>query len=202
VGKRGRDEPEVELLFEGDLNARPVTPLDTEALEDNGEAAPNFHSVGADPLAKAVSSVADSLAAARTARSEAAAIGMANQSSRFSDLLPERTAQVVQATRAPARHVIQVLRARVDGEPFNDTLWLTGSTDTGRNDVGIFEGSLAMRWPSTRRRIELRVYPTSSGNLTVLELLPKRIWMPQTRRYLAAGIPAISAMTRELSGPA
>ena len=103
----------------------------------------------------------------------------------------KRIAQVVQATPVDATLVVELIRSNAA----RATLLALDADDpaVGRGDV-VFPGRLRMRG-RTRRRVELRVYPTASGNLTVLELLPRRSWMPQTRRYLRAGVPAITELS-------
>ena len=177
-------------------NQDAAAPAGSAANQDVAEAVPTFHDVGGDRLGAALGTVADSVAQARDRKAEAAVLAMAGPGSRFADLLPDRTAQVVQATPLGTSDVITMLEA---GGSVSPTLTgLTKRAGSASERVAVFDGVLHLSRPSTRRRVELRIYPTASGNLTVLELLPRRVWMPQTKRYLAAGVPAITELTDDL----
>lgn len=208
----GEPAPPVEIVIERQLDhgsrakvdagatdltdASDAAPVAGAANEETAAPAPTFHDVGVDRLGAALGTVADSVAQARDRKAEAAVLAMAGPGNRFADLLPDRTAQVVQATPLPTGDVITMLEA---GGSVSPTLTgLTKRAGSASERVAVFDGLLQLSRPSTRRRVELRIYPTASGNLTVLELLPRRVWMPQTRRYLAAGVPAITELTDHL----
>lgn len=193
------DPPEVELLFEGDVDepARvPVVRRDPEASPTlRGSSAPeaaepSFHTVGADPLGAIAETLSDTLEELRQQRAATRTSDAGGTTPRHDDVV-DGVAQVVQATSIPLERVLAYL-ASVDEVA---GLRLSAPHPTVLEGMAVYSGVLRLQRPPTRRRIELRVYPTSSGNLTVLELLPQRNWMPQTKRYLQAGVPAITALT-------
>lgn len=107
---------------------------------------------------------------------------------------PDRHAQVVQATKVEPGRVGQHVSDRVG--LVHNQLRIDSTARTAR---GQFEadGQLYLglaRW----REVTLRIYPTPSANLTVIEMLPRRAWMPQTARYLAAGVPAVAELIRQI----
>jgi hypothetical protein len=107
---------------------------------------------------------------------------------------PDRSAQVVQATQVGPQEVGEFLRARV-GEPHDQ---LRIESVVGRTPSQ-FEAKAQLHVrPSGWRGVTLTIYPTPSANLTVIEMLPRRAWMPQTTRYLAAGVPAITELTDQI----
>ncbi|MFN3218001.1 MAG: hypothetical protein ACE367_16015 [Acidimicrobiales bacterium] len=145
------------------------------------------HVVGHDRLADVVATFGSTLESIRASQGRAPRHNLPTGSGTNQ----KRIAQVVQATPIDATRVVELIRSNAARIP----LLALDADDpaVGRGDV-VFPGRLRMPG-GTRRRVELRVYPTTSGNLTVLELLPRRSWMPQTRRYLRAGVPAITALS-------
>lgn len=203
AGSDDPEPPEIDMVFEGDVTEPVHVPIaavpgDPGAPDTDVKAPePEFHTVGRDPLGQVAGAMSDTVAHLRAQRleSRAAAIGTGRGSNH--DHAIERMAQVVQATPVDIDVVLGLL---TDGTVRSATnLRLTGEPGV-RNGVVLFDGYLRLRRPPTRRRIELRVYPTASGNLTVLELLPRRDWMPQTKRYLRSGVPAITDLTDRIEG--
>lgn len=195
AGKADGEPPEIQIVFEGDSDAPPT------AAASDIEAAPppSFHAVGSDPLGAVAASVADTVAEIRRHREEVRATEQATNQAARHDLAMERLAQVVQATSVPLEAVLLLLRTSV---PRAEHLELTDREPDVRDGVAVFNARLKQRRPPMARRVELRVYPTTSGNLTVLELLPTRAWWGQTRRYLEAGVPAITDLTDRLEAAA
>lgn len=187
------DPPEVELVFEADFG--PV-PDDAEIVAvpitgPDGEQLPEWsgHLVGHDRLADVVEGVSATLEQMRDHRREARArnTGAARETS----LLPERVAQVVQGTQVDLGSVLALLASGLA----TPALELDESPPDTERGMAVYEGRLRMPGPLPRRRVVLRVYPTASANLTVLELLPRHPWVRQTRTYLRAGVPAITDLT-------
>lgn len=106
---------------------------------------------------------------------------------------PDRSAQVVQATNVTPQEAAAFLGSISE---FKDQLRVVSVTERGPNEFEV-RAQLRMR-PTGWRAVKLRIYPTPSGNLSVIEMLPQRSWMPQTERYLAAGVPAITALTDQM----
>ena len=182
-------DAEVELVFEGDADAVVDVPIVGRAWlddhPDHGEATSQV--VGADRLAQVVTVVADTVEQVREQRrTERMAAGSGGTT-----LFPERQARVIQATQVRFADVLAVLAQGVA----TPGLRLDSTVPTAQHGIAVFTGRLRMRSGPVARRVELRVYPTQSSNLTVLELQPQRTWMPQTRRYLRAGVPAITDLT-------
>lgn len=113
-----------------------------------------------------------------------------------------RTAHVVQATRVGVDVVVAMLTAALGADVAGNpgALRLEGSTTRENGDTE-FVGRLRMS-RHTWRRVRILAYSTPSENLTVLEMLPARSWVRQTRRYLRAGVPAMTALTDELEAAA
>lgn len=112
-------------------------------------------------------------------------------------LLPKRKAQVVQGTQLPLDQVLNLLTSP-DFFPRRSAFRLRPESLHDTDGEQVLTGTMRMALGPLRRQIQLRLYPTPSGNLTVLELLPKRRWMPQTRRFLRAGVPTITKLTDKL----
>ena len=178
----------VEIVFERDLSDRFGGSADTDS---------NAHTVGRDPFGEAIASVAESVEQHRTQRAQASS--QYRGSSALTNLISQRVAQVVQATKVPFPDVLQLIQTEVRAAK---QLRILEHTAGDPNKPDTFDGYLRLRRPPTRRRIELRVYPSASGNLTVLELLPRRAWMPQTKRYLESGVPAITDLTDRIEAAA
>ena len=155
------------------------------------------HTAGRDPIGDAIGSVAESVEQHRAQRAQAAA--QYRGSSALANLISQRVAQVVQATKVEFPEVLELIQTEVRTAT---QLRILDHTPGSADKPDIFDGYLRLRRPPTRRRIELRVYPSASGNLTVLELLPRRGWMPQTKRYLQAGVPAITDLTDRIEAAA
>ncbi len=147
--------------------------------------------MGSDRLAQVVTIVSDTVDQIREQRREEQ---MAAGTGGSATLFPERQAHVIQATQVPFPDVLALLAQGLA----TPRLRLDGTTPVADDGIAVFTGRLRMRIVPVRRRIELRVYPTQSSNLTVLELQPLRTWMPQTRRYLGTGVPTITDLTDRL----
>ena len=107
---------------------------------------------------------------------------------------PDRTAQVVQVTNRRPAAVGELLIARI-GETHGRLRIL----DVVVRSPTQFSAEAQLRLRGTGwSGVTLTVFPTPSTNLTVIEMMPRRAWMPQTKRYLAAGIPAITDLRAEL----
>lgn len=104
---------------------------------------------------------------------------------------PDRNAQVVQATRVTPHEAAGFLRSA--SSQLDDRLRVDSVTERSQGQFEI-QARLHVRRTGWRK-VMLRIYPTPSGNLSVIEMLPRRAWMPQTERYLAAGVPAITSLT-------
>jgi hypothetical protein len=179
----------------GEFEARTDDALDDDIVHGQAIIGPGADAYAGDPgtvvghdrLADVVTTFGATLDAIRASQGRAPRHNMPTGSGTNQ----KRIAQVVQATPVEATRVIELIRSNAAQVP----LLALAADDpaVGRGDV-VFPGRLRMPG-GTRRRVELRIYPTASGNLTVLELLPRRSWMPQTRRYLRAGVPAITALS-------
>lgn len=107
---------------------------------------------------------------------------------------PDRTAQVVQVTSRGPAAVGELLTARI-----GQTHGRLRILDVVMRSPRQFSAEARLRVRGTGwRSVTLTVYPTPSSNLTVIEMMPRRAWMPQTKRYLAAGVPAITAFREDL----
>lgn len=191
AGRDRRPDPEVEILFEGDADRIVDVPILGDGWGDDAETVGSGpHVVGRDRLGDVVASVNETVAEMREQQLEAQQSGATTRTTIF----PERTAQVVQATKVPLGDVLALLAQGLQGPGLS----LTPEVADIEHGIAVVRGRLRMRVVPLPRTVELRVYPTASANLTVLELLPLRRWMPQTRRYLAAGVPAITALTNRL----
>ncbi|MEM7287090.1 MAG: hypothetical protein AAF480_12120 [Actinomycetota bacterium] len=179
--------PEVEVLFEGDADHVVDVPILGDAWHAEETTGDPSHVVGTDRLGHVVSVVSDTVEAIREQRREEQMAAGGTSTTMF----PERQAQVIQATKVPFVDVIALLAQGLTapGLALDDTV---PRADEG---IAIFPGRLRMKILPLPRVVELRVYPTASSNLTVLELQPRRKWMPQTRRYLSAGVPRITELT-------
>lgn len=178
-------QPQIKIVFEGEAeSARPdfFTP-------DDHTPDPTTHVVGNDRLATLVGAVSDTVDELRAQR---LADAMAGSGRSLHSLFPERVAQVIQATKVPLDLVLALLS---DGIAGTTSLRLDDASPTVKDGIASFSGKLRIPGPIRSRPVDLRVYPTASANLTVLELLPRRRWIPQTERYLRAGVPAISGLT-------
>lgn len=181
-----------------DATPRPEEPTarygaPTPRFDDETVARPG-HIVGHDRLADVVTTFGSTLESLRASQGRAPRHNLPTGSGTNQ----KRIAQVVQATPIDAGRVVELIRADAACVPL--LVLDTGQPAVGRGDV-VFPGRLRMPG-GTRRRVDLRIYPTASGNLTVLELLPRRSWMPQTRRYLRAGVPAITALSDAIEAAA
>ena len=190
--------PEVEVLFEGDADQIVDVPILGDAWKQESDEPEPSHVVGNDRLGHVVSVVSDTVEAMREQRREEQMAAGGTSTTMF----PERQAQVIQATQVPLADVLALLAQGLTtpGLELDDTV---PRTDDG---IAVFPGRLRMKILPLPRSVELRVYPTASSNLTVLELQPERKWMPQTRRYLSAGVPRITELTDRIeraaaSGP-
>lgn len=182
------DEPEVEFLFEGDADAIVDVPILGDGWADEQQDDASSHVVGSDRLAQVVTVVSDTVDQIREQRREEQ---MSAGTGGGATLFPERQAHVIQATQISFPDVLALLAQGLA----TPRLRLDSTTPTADEGIAVFTGHLRMRVVPVPRRIELRVYPTQSSNLTVLELQPQRTWMPRTRRYLRTGIPAITDLT-------
>lgn len=195
------EDPEViEILFEGDANQRPRDFGWSNDPDSELEPHPT-RVVGNDRLAALVFAVSDNVAELR-AQQRAETSGGGATGSAMATVFPEKTAQVVQATQTPLDLVLALLAGGVVDESSKRLTLDDAVTPTIADGVASFAGRLRLRRPPGRRLVDLRVYPTASHNLTVLELLPKRPWMAQTDRYLAAGVPAITELTDAIEAAA
>lgn len=107
---------------------------------------------------------------------------------------PDRASRVVQATTVNPNEVVAFLTGRIG--QVNPRLRITAVEERTRNQVSA-NAQLRVRGTGWWG-VELTIYPTPSANLTVIEMMPRRAWMPQTRRYLAAGVPAITGLRADL----
>ncbi len=120
-------------------------------------------------------------------------------------------AQIVQATRLSPTIVVNHLnRGTSTGRLFRrlaitrgtatvrvaDGDRASGTPNAGRNEVA-FEGHLWAVFPPVRR-VVVRVYPSASNNLTIIEVLPTRLWTGSTRWFIRAGVHAVTALTDEI----
>ncbi len=193
------DEPDsepIEILFEGDATAN----RDFGWSTGDGDEPTPTRVVGNDRLAALVFAVSDNVAELRSqqrAESHAGASGGA-----IASVFPEKTAQVVQATQTPLDLVLALLADGVASDA-SRRLTLDQATDPViAEGVATFPGRLRLKQSPLRRSVDLRIYPTASHNLTVLELLPRRRWVPQTDRYMAVGVPAITELTDAIEAAA
>lgn len=107
---------------------------------------------------------------------------------------PDGTAQVVQATSIKPKAVAVFLASRI-GQA-NRYFRITSVVARTSSQ---FNANAQLRIRGTGwRDVTLKIYPTPSANLTVIEMMPRRAWMPQTKRYLAAGVPAITELKEEV----
>lgn len=184
----------VEILFEGDADDRPLLEW-PDGSED--EPPPPTHVVGNDRLAALVTAVGDSVADLRDQRRSEAMTGTA-AGGRGAPLFAEQEPQVVQATQTPLDLVLALLADGVADRAARRRLRL-GHTTQPQLEYGMaaFAGRLRLRPRPLHRRVTLRVYPTASHNLTVLELVPDRHlpWLSRTDAFLAAGVPAITELS-------
>ena len=186
--------PRVEIVYEGDTDGERAT---FAGLSDAGGEPPADHAghvVGTDRLGALVGAVSDTVDDIRDQRPDGA------DTSALSAVLPERVAQVIQATQVPVDVVVALLTDTAIGR--TGALRLDPAPPRITGGVATFHGRLRLQRPPGRRHVDLRVYPTTSANLTVLELLPRRRWMPQTERYLRAGVPAVSELTDRIEAAA
>lgn len=193
------EEPvaDVQIVFEGDADA---SHPELGSVADEIDPAPT-HVVGNDRLANLVTAVGDSVAELREQRRSDAMAGVGGGV--LSTVLPERIAQIIQGTLTPLDVVVALLNDGIAGAAHGRPLRIeAGTAPTVLEGVASYRGSLRLSRPPTRRPVDLRVYPTASGNLTVLELLPRRRWIPQTERYLSAGVPAITELTDAIENAA
>ncbi|MGI9621647.1 MAG: hypothetical protein ACR2PK_02325 [Acidimicrobiales bacterium] len=212
-GSEEEPERKVEIVFEGADDGPVDVPIARPADEprpgpdtgststrnplDSGEEAPaSGHVVGKDRLGNVVGAVNDTVEQLRQQRREAQLVGSGGPSR--TTLFPERTAQVIQATQVDIAIVLQLISDGI----VSGALELDAAVGVPRDGVAVFTGRLRMPTSRLNRRIELRIYPTASTNLTVLELLPRRRWMPQTERYLKAGVPVITDLTDRIEAEA
>ncbi len=188
---------EVQIVFEGDADA-----YRGEAGVDDPDALVRpTHVVGNDHLASLVTAVGDSVAELREQRRADAMAGLSGGV--LSTVLPERVAQIIQATQVPLDLVLALMADGIAGPDHGRALRLDSTIEpVVESGVATYRGRLTMTRPPTRRPVDLRIYPTASANLTVLELLPRRRWMPQTERYLSAGVPAVSELTDAIEAAA
>ena len=179
--------PEVEVLFEGDADQVVDVPILGDAWQPEDAVGDPSHVVGSDRLGQVVSIVSDTVETIREQRREEQMAAGGTSTTMF----PERQAQVIQATQVPLADVLALLAQGLTtpGLDLDDTV------PTANDGIAVFPGKLRMKILPLPREVELRVYPTASSNLTVLELQPRRKWMPQTRRYLSAGVPRITELT-------
>ena len=179
--------PEVEVLFEGDADQVVDVPILGDAWQPEDAVGDPSHVVGSDRLGHVVSIVSDTVETIREQRREEQMAAGGTSTTMF----PERQAQVIQATQVPLADVLALLAQGLTtpGLDLDDTV------PTANDGIAVFPGKLRMKVLPLPREVELRVYPTASSNLTVLELQPRRKWMPQTRRYLSAGVPRITELT-------
>ena len=63
-----------------------------------------------------------------------------------------------------------------------------------------WKATVSCGYLSRRRRATLRAYPSPSSNLTVLQLIPARRRLFQTRAFVRAGVPAIATLSARLVG--
>jgi hypothetical protein len=177
--------PEIQIVFEGDAEkARPDF-----FAQDGDKPQPTSHVVGNDRLAALVGAVSDTVDELREQR---LAVAMAGSGRSLHGFFPERVAQVIQATKAPLDLVLALLS---DGIAAETALKLDDTRPTVKEGVASFSGKLRVPGPFGSRPVDLRVYPTASANLTVLELMPQRRWIPQTARYLRTGVPTVTRLT-------
>ena len=179
--------PEVEVLFEGDADQVVDVPILGDAWRDDDAVGDPSHVVGSDRLGHVVSIVSDTVETIREQRREEQMAAGTTGTTMF----PERQAQVIQATKVPLGDVLALLAQGLTtpGLDLDDTI------PTADDGIAVFPGRLRMKILPLPRVVELRVYPTASSNLTVLELQPRRKWWPQMRRYLSAGVPRITELT-------
>ena len=201
MGEAGSEPlPVVPIVHEGDVHSshalreRFAAPKPDDPVDDT-DTIVQHETFGDDIVTQAVASVEDWIDRARETFAPPPVEGTRSTN----PLLPKRFAQVIQATHTPMADVLAALddrtgvwrdRLRIDGR-------LPSPKSTGRRETMY---GARLRMPILgRRRVTLRVYPTPSTNLTVIEMLPKRRWMPQTRRYLHAGVPAVTTLMRSFS---
>jgi hypothetical protein len=206
-GERGEDGPEdavaeVQIVFEGDADVRAPDLGRPDSGDGDVHSGPGTtHVVGNDRLATLVTTVGHSVTELREQRLNDAMAGLSGGV--LSTVLPERVAQIIQATQTPLDLVLALLADGIADASHGLALRLERTTEPIiEAGVATYRGRLRMNRPPTRRPVELRIYPTASGNLTVVELLPRRRWMPQTKRYLTAGVPAVSELTDTLEAAA
>ncbi len=181
------DPRRVEILHEGDADE----PVRVPIADQGAGPPPPGHVVGRDPLGSAIDAVASIADPAAPGR-------VPPQQRPPQPFFWRRAAQVVQATRVPFETVSSLLGERVAEA---DGLRLGARVGRGAGEV-VFAGRLGGRRGRGGRRVRLRIYPTPSANLTILELLPERRWMPQTDRYLRRGVPAVSDLTDRIEAAA
>lgn len=220
VGRRHPDLPEVELLSTDQGSAPPPEPeppvqvvigapvpgLGLPGRETAGgqhdaddaaiETVVDHDAIGHDTVGELLINLKDY----RDRRQVSAMASRAPMGSPVASFFQKRTAQVMQATLVD---LPEVLTALTDPAFWDDIKGLSvdASSASATDREVVLEGRLRMP-RGFRRKVQLRVYPTPSENLTVLELLPLRRWMPQTRRYLRAGVPAITALKDRIEAAA
>lgn len=187
--------PHVEIVYEGDASGDRPSFAGLGEAGDDPPGASTGHVVGTDRLGALIGAVSDTVDDIRDQRPEAG-----TDMGALSAVLPERVAQVIQATQVPVDVVVALLTDTAIGRTGALRLDPTPPRITG--GVATFTGRLRLQRPPGRRHVDLRVYPTTSANLTILELLPRRRWMPQTERYLRSGVPAVSELTDRIEAAA
>lgn len=191
--------PTVPVVRECDIPSRRVLDERFSLSDDHDdvtgdEVVVQHETFGDDPVTRAVASVEGWIERAL----ESLSVATVESTGSANPLRPKRFAQVIQATRTPLDEVLSALEARQGTwhERLRIDRRLPPSKGTGRQEI-MFAARLRMPIVG-RRAVTLRVYPTPSRNLTVIEMLPTRRWMPQTRLYLHVGVPAITQLMRRL----
>ena len=121
--------------------------------------------------------------------------------------------QILQATRSSPNEVVAFINEGIAIGPWGRRLTIargsarirvsdgdrqvaTSAAQVLRNEV-VFAGRLWAGYPPARS-VNVMVYPSASQNLTVIEVLPIRIWPGSTSLFLRAGVASITQLTDEI----